>query len=81
MANTKGPQLQDTSAMDAHDIAGQNACYGRHVADCTQVCRLIEGIDGKADKEHDNDGFVDSLGKRAATPGIPPREPQRATDL
>ena len=47
------------------------------VADCSQACRLIEGIDAEyllADKGYDNDALVESLQQADINPVIPPRK-------
>ena len=47
------------------------------VADCTQACKLVEGIDAchlLADKGYDSDTFADILKGRQITPVIPPRK-------
>ena len=47
------------------------------VADCSQACRLIEGIDAEhllADKGYDNATLVTSLQQADINPVIPPRK-------
>ena len=51
------------------------------VADCTQACRLVEGIDAEnllADKGYDSDAFADILKGRQINPIIPPRKRRKA---
>ena len=48
-----------------------------NVADCSQACKLVEGIEAEnllADKGYDSDSFVDKLAKEGITPVIPPRK-------
>ena len=50
------------------------------VADCSQACRLIEGIDAGyllADKGYDSDALVASLQQAGVSPVIPPRKSRK----
>ena len=50
------------------------------VADCSQACRLIEGIDAEsllADKGYDSDVLVESLQQAGVNPVIPPRKSRK----
>ena len=47
------------------------------VADCSQACKLIEGIDAQyllADKEYDSNALLDSVQQVGINPVIPPRK-------
>lgn len=47
------------------------------VADCSQVCKLVKGINVKSlleDNGYDSEGFVEILDKEGITPVIPPRK-------
>ena len=64
-------------AVDAHGMPVRMFVTAGTIADCSQACRLIEGIDAEnllADKGYDSDAFVDSLVERKITPVIPPRK-------
>lgn len=61
-------------AVDAHGMPVRMFVTAGTVADCSQACRLIEGIDAEnllADKGYDSDDFVDSLKKSKIIPVIP----------
>ena len=48
-----------------------------NVADCSQACKLVEGIAADnllADKGYDSDSFVEKLTEKDITPVIPPRK-------
>jgi IS5 family transposase len=50
-------------------------------ADCTQACRLIEGITAEhllADRGYDSDAIVEQAKKQGMQPVIPPRKNRKA---
>ena len=76
----KGAQLQDTLGRGCAWYAGQNIYYSRSRSDCSQACRLIEGIDAEyllADQGYDSDALVTSLQQAEVSPVIPPRKSRK----
>ena len=63
-------------AVDAHGMPVRMLITAGTVADCSQACKLVEGVDAKnllADKGYDSDAFVEKLVEEGITPVIPPR--------
>ena len=66
--------------MDAHGMPVRMFITAGPVADCSQACRLIEGIDAEsllADKGYDSDALVESLQQAGVNPVIPPRKSRK----
>ncbi|MBD5646561.1 MAG: IS5 family transposase, partial [Desulfovibrio sp.] len=67
-------------AVDAHGMPVRMFITAGPVADCSQACKLIEGIDAEyllADKGYDSDGLVESLQQAGVNPVIPPRKSRK----
>ena len=64
-------------AMDAHGMSIRMFVTAGTVADCSQACKLVEGITAEylpADKRYDSDALVGVLKKNGIQPVIPPRK-------
>src|SRR5271154_5918037 len=64
-------------AVDAHGMPVRIIITQGTTADCTQACRLIEGISAEyllADRGYDSDAIVEQAKKQGMEPVIPPRK-------
>ena len=76
----KGLNSKIHLAVDAHGMPVRMFITAGPVADCSQACKLIEGIDAEyllADKGYDSDGQVESLQQAGVNPVIPPRKSRK----
>ena len=79
--NKRGLNSKIHLAVDAHGMPVRVLVTSGTVADCTQACRLVEGIDADcliADKGYDSDAIVRTAAERGMTVVIPPRSNRKS---
>lgn len=62
----KGLNSKIHLAVDAHGMPVRMLVTAGNVANCSQACELVEGIESEnllSDKGYDSDAFIDSLKK------------------
>lgn len=75
-AHKRGLNSKIHLAVDAHGMPVRLFVTAGTVADCTQACRLIEGIDAEyllADRGYDSDSIIHTASGAGMTVVIPPR--------
>ncbi len=73
----KGFNAKIPLAVDAHGMPVRMFVTAGTVADCSQACRLVEGIPAEyllADKGNDSDALAGSRTKDGIQPLVPPRK-------